>query len=145
MPRYLIFLLPLFACCTSNKNEHRNDVSNRTGNSVPKANTVVASDSMRLPDRLNELYYSVQVIATSESSKGVYEVLVTYGNNDASTQLTMPEAETPIIPEVRRGNEPFSYIIGFHHGTDTSFNDYYYIKAERGKTAMKYLKAYSFK
>jgi len=112
---------------------------------APVANTVVASDSMRIPDNLNELYFSIEVIAGPQSNKGVYEVLVNYGHNDASGQVIMPEAETLIIPEVKRDTQRFAYIIGFHYGSDTSFKDYFLVKADKGQTEMKYLKAYSFK
>jgi len=144
MLRYVVLLLPFFAACDEQQH-HQKDSAISAGSMVPKPNTVVASDSIRIPDPLNDLYYSIEVVAGKESNKGVYEVLVTYGHNDASTQLTMPEADKPIIPEVRRGNEPYSYIIGFHYGTDTTFNDYYYVRAGKGKTIMKYMKAYSFK
>jgi hypothetical protein len=112
---------------------------------VPAANTVVASDSMRIPDDLNELYFTIEVIAGAKSDKGVYEVLVSYGPNDASGQVVMPEADKLIIPEVRRDTQQFAYIIGFHYGADTSFKDYFLVKADKGRTEMKYLKAYSFK
>lgn len=145
MKYFLLLAVTIFAGC-ANSNESDNSGGSNTGTyPVPKPNTVVASDSMRIPDALNELYYSIEVIATDRSNKGLYEVLVTYGHNDASGQLSMPEADKPIIPEVRRGSEPFTYIIGFHHGADTSFNDYFLVQAGRGQTSMKYIKAYSFK
>lgn len=139
------FLLPLLliSCSEPETKQPVQEVSPTAH--VPAANTVVASDSMRLPDELNEMYYSVEVVATHQSANGVYEVLVSYGHNDASTQITMPEAETPVIPAVRRGAGPNEYIIGFRHGSDTTFNDYFLVRAGKGRTEMKYLKAYSFK
>ena len=141
----LLAIVIVTGCTDANKSHHSGDNTVAGTYPVPKPNTVVASDSIRIPDPLNELYYSIEVVATDKSNKGIYEVLVSYGNNDASTQLSMPEADEPIIPEVRRGAEPFTYIIGFHHGTDTNFNDYYQVQASSGQTSMKYIKAYSFK
>ena len=139
----LLFFLFLFSCNDPQPKKNEKDFI-PTAN-IPKPNTVVASDSIRIPDALNELYFSIEVIATDQSANGVYEVLVAYGYNDASTQITMPEADQPIIPEVRKGKEPFSYIIGFRYGKDTSFNDYFLVHAAKNQTVMKYLKAYSFK
>ncbi len=112
---------------------------------APAPNKVVASARQRINDKLNEHYFSVEVISTPKSDKGVYEVLVTYRKYDASTQITMPKADEPIIPEVKKGTAPYSYIIGFHHGSDSSFKEYFLIEAERNSIKMRYLKAYSFK
>lgn len=112
---------------------------------APAANTVVASYSMRIPDVLNELYFSIEVIATNESAKGVYEVLVKYGHNEASTQITMPDAHTLIVPEVKRSTDMNAFVIGFRYGNDTTFREYYLVNASKEKTEMKYLKAYSFR
>jgi hypothetical protein len=139
---YLLLSILLLGC--SQPESKKKEVPVEKGN-APAANTVVASDSMRIPDDLNELYFSIEVIASPESEEGVYEVLVSYGPNDASGQVVMPEAEKLIIPEVRRDTQQFAYVIGFHYGADTSFKDYFLVKADRGRTEMRYLKAYSFK
>ena len=144
MKTYFPILLLLLLACNVPKSPKTTDMDNVAA-TVPAVNTVVASDSMPIPDELNELYFSVEVIATDKSANGTYEVLVSYGHNDASTQITMPEAEHPITPEIRRGEEPATYILGFHYGADTSFNDYFLIKGGRRTIEMKYLKAYSFR
>ena len=139
---YLLLSILLLGC--SQPESTKKEMPVKKGN-APATNTVVASDSIRIPDDLNELYFSIEVIAGPESDKGVYEVLASYGPNDASGQVVMPEAEKLIIPEVRRDTQQFAYIIGFHYGTDTSFKDYFLVKADKGRTEMRYLKAYSFK
>lgn len=139
MIRCICAFLLLFSAC----NEPSSDSSVAT-RAIPAANTVVASGSMRIPDALNELYYSIEVVATPQSTQGVYEVLVRYGHNDASTRITMPVSEQPLIPVLRK-KPPNEYIIGFRLPGDTAFKDYFQIRADRGKIGMKYLKAYSFK
>lgn len=144
MNRCLISLLLFFASCHQ---PEREDTASRSEQQQvrPAPNTVVVSDRMRIADPLNELYFSVEVVTTAEQSKGVYEVLVTYGHNEASTRITMPDADEPLLPKLRRGAAENTYIIGFTHGRDTSFNDYFLIKGDNDKTEMKYIKAYSFR
>ncbi|HTM66848.1 MAG TPA: hypothetical protein VL093_11035 [Flavipsychrobacter sp.] len=142
--RTIYLLLPILLLGCSQPDSKKKEIAVERGH-APAANTVVASDSMRIPDDLNKLYFSIEVIASPESDKGVYEVLVSYGHNDASGQVVMPEADELIVPELRRDTAQFSYIIGFHYGSDTSFKDYFLVKADRGRTEMRYLKAYSFK
>lgn len=141
MHRYLFLLFTLLIAChaPNDKNAEQKSLINTS-----RANRVIASDSMRITDALNELYFSVEIVSTDRSDKGVYEILASYGHHDASTQITMPAAGAPLIPELRRGNASYSYIIGFRYGSDTSFRKYYLIKAEDDKIVMKYLKAYSF-
>jgi hypothetical protein len=106
---------------------------------------IVAADSMKVPDPLNEYYFSVKVTSTEESDSGKYEVSVVYGNNDAKTDIILPRgSREPLTPAIRAGEALSSYIVGFRVGVDTAFHDYVLIRANKGKTEMKYLKAYSF-
>ncbi len=109
--------------------------------------TVLLADSMPIPDALNKLQYSVKLVANEYTRQGTYDVVVRYGHNDATTQLTFPRGGTErIIPKMKEGSEPFSYIIGFNYGeNDPKFYEYYLVKASSGKIEMNYLKAYSFK
>jgi len=99
---YLLLSILLLGCGQPESKKKEMDVER---GHAPAANTVVASDSMRIPDDLNELYFTIEVIAGAKSDKGVYEVLVSYGSNDASGQVVMPEADKLIIPEVRRDTQ----------------------------------------
>lgn len=145
MKKRYFLILPVFISCSSLQEEKPLPPAEAENSSVPAPNTVVASDRQRIPDPLNEQYCSVEVIATERSDKGVYEVLVSYGHNEASSAFTMPDAEPPLIPEIRRDTIAFSYIIGFRHGTDTSFHPYFLVRAKKNQTEMKYIKAYSFR
>ncbi len=137
-------ILSLLSACNEVPEERKSHKRQQGRYSVPVTNTVVASDKMRITDDLNELFYTIEVVATPRSDKGEYEVLASYGHNDASARITMPEANPPLLPEIRRGNAPYSYIIGFRREKDTSFKEYFQVQATKGKTEMKYLKAYSF-
>lgn len=102
---------------------------------------------MKIPDPLNELYFTVKLVANEYTRQGTYDVNILYGYNDASTQITFPHGGTErIIPKMKKGTEPFSYIIGFNYGeNDPVFYEYYLVKGGAGKIETKYLKAYSFK
>jgi hypothetical protein len=146
-PVTIMLCLFVLSACTSRNSQ---PVSEYLGGEAAKGNAVkagvlMAADSMRVPDPLNEYYFSVKVTSTEESDSGKYEVRVVYGNNNAKTDIILPRgsAET-LTPALRAGEEPFSYIIGFRAGEDTAFHDYVLIRANKGKTEMKYMKAYSF-
>ena len=142
MSRSLVMVLFCFCSCLDPQPASRTSPPADTP-AAPAPNTVVASDTVHIQDGTFDLYYSIEVIATGRSEQGVYEVLVHYGHNDASTEITMPPAPIPLIPEVRRG-DPGTYIIGFRQGKDSGFHDYFLVRAGHGRTEMKYLKAYSF-
>ncbi|HTN45238.1 MAG TPA: hypothetical protein VL098_02755 [Flavipsychrobacter sp.] len=109
--------------------------------------TVLLADSMRVPDALNERYFSVKLVANEYTRQGTYDVQIRYGENDAVTQITFPRGGTEkIIPVLKKGKEPYSYIIGFRYGNkDPLFYEYYWVQATKDKIETKYVKAYSFK
>lgn len=144
MKYFLLLCSVFFFSCKSKSVQKTIAVKDSTTTNLLQTSIVVASDSMPIPNDLNKSYFSVEVIANKEAKNGTYDVLVHYGNNDAATQIRMPKADKIIKPELRRGAAPFSYIIGFHYGSDTTFKDYYLIQSTRNKTEMKYIKAYSF-
>jgi hypothetical protein len=148
--KFVWLLLPLFLTLSCN-NDTRNSNSATSGKNEYAATsaapgTVLAADSMAIPDPLNELYFSVRILANEQSQNGIYDVVVRYGYNDAATQITLPRgADKPLRPALKKGSEPFTYIIGFYHGEDPAFNDYFLVSAGKGQTEMRYIKTYSFR
>ena len=140
----LTIALFLFSC----KNEASQKTTEETPASYapPPPGTILLADSIRIPDNLNERYFIVKLIANEYTGKGTYDVRIFYGHNDASTQITFPHGGTePILPKMKKGNEPLSYIIGFYYGEeDTTFYEYYEVKGAEGKIETNYLSAYSF-
>ena len=102
---------------------------------------------MTVPDPLNKLYFSVKLVANKFTSQGTYDVQIDYAHHTITTQLTFPrEGIQDILPRMKKGTKPFSYIIGFNYGReDSTFYEYYLIDASAGKIETRYLKAYSFK
>lgn len=113
----------------------------------PPPGTVLLADSIKIPDPLNELYFTVKLVTNEYTRQGTYDVSILYGHNNATTQITFPHGGTErIIPKMKKGDEPFSYIIGFNYGEeDPAFYEYYRVKGASGKIETTYLKAYSFK
>lgn len=110
------------------------------------AGAVIAVDSMRTREELNETYFKVAIVGSDHSSKGTYGIHVWYGHNDAITQITFPQDGTQMIrPAIRKGEKPSTYVVGFYYGNEDTFYDYLLIEADKGQTSMKYLKAYSFR
>lgn len=149
MKNMLLFLLLIsgvIACKTAEKKEAAAAVTEEQEAPLPPGSVLLA-DSIRIPDPLNELYYSVKLVANEHTHQGTYDVKVLYGHNNAETQITFPRGGTKkIVPRMQKGSEPFSFIIGFNYGEDDpTFYEYYLVKGAFGKIEMKYLKAYSFK
>lgn len=110
------------------------------------AGTIIAADSMRFTeDKLNDFYFAVKVTTTEHSDKGTYAVEASVGPKEAASKFTMPRGGEEVVPVLKKGDEPFSYIIGFYYNNDTTFYDYYKIAADASTIQMKYTKAYAIK
>ena len=134
----LAALALLFVACKNSKSsgdEHK----------VPAPGTVVASAEMPVTDDpLNKFTFSIKVVADSNVAGGVYDVDADYGPNYANGQFTMPKGGESLKPVIRKGNEPYTYIIGFKVAGDTTFYDYFQVSSSKVATKMQYIRAYSF-
>jgi len=130
----------LYASCnnTGSSNEYK-------AKNFPKPGTIVVTAQMPVTDDpLNHFTFSVKVIADSNIKAGVYDIDADYGPNFAEGQLTMPKGGEDLKPLIRKGNAPYTYIIGFKIAGDTTFYDYFEVSSSRSATKMQYLKAYTF-
>ena len=110
------------------------------------AGTLLAVDSMRFTeDELNDFYFVVKLKTTEYSAKGTYAVEANVGPKVAASKFTMPRGGEEVVPVLKKGNEPFTYIIGFYYNNNNSFYDYYMISADANTIQMKYTKAYAIK
>jgi hypothetical protein len=131
----------LYGCANDKKGG-----SNGTGKqyNMPAGKTI-ASDSMAITeDDLNKHIFSVEIITTEESDSGKYAIDATWGFNMASSSFSMPRGGEGLQPVLRRGSEPYSYIVGFFVPDDTMFHEYYSVTGIQGNIVMKYIKAYTF-
>lgn len=112
---------------------------------VPAAGTIVVADSMPVSNDLNHFNFSVKVVTNANSAGyGEYDVKAAFGPNEADGQFQMPKGGKDLKPIIRKDKEGMSYTIGFHHGNDTAFYDYYQVSYSRNGISMQYLKGYSF-
>lgn len=131
-----ITLLSLGAC--NNKEEVK-------PKQLPKPGTTVASAEMAVTDDpLNHFKFSVKVIADSNIAKGVYDVDVDYGPNFSEGQFSMPKGAEELVPVIKKGKMPSTFIIGFYVPGDTTFYDYFEVSGNIRQTKMQYVKAYTF-
>lgn len=142
--KYLNFLFVcILGLSCSTPPEKEKETSVRT---AAAPGTVIASQSMPIAeDQLNHSDFTVTIKATERSLKGTYRIDAAYGNNTAQSEFTMPRGGEQLKPVMRKGEEPYTFIIGFRQEGDETFYDYYQVSANRGMMEMKYLKAYSFK
>jgi hypothetical protein len=139
MKKLAFIAITLLNSCKSTVNQQKNNKS-----TLP-AGTVVEADSQRiLEEKLNDFFFSVKIKTTATSDKGNYTVNTEWGYYTAEGHLTMPKGGEDLQPVLRKGEEPYSYLIGFYFKDDTSFHDYYLIKGQKGMISMKYIKAYTF-
>ncbi len=117
----------------------------RSAKQFPKPGTIVATAEMPVTDDpLNHFTFSVKVVADSNIKSGVYDIDADYGPNFAEGQLTMPKGGEDLKPLIRKGNAPYTYVIGFKVPGDTTFYDYFEVSSTRANTKMQYVKAYTF-
>lgn len=126
----------------------------------PAAGSIVAADSMKVDDKLNDFYFAVVLTSSHKNKEGgndygfVYDLDAHFGPNDAMSSITMPKGGRNLQPLLRKvDNEEYGYIIGFIPGKSmggdgNTFMPYYLVKAV--KTAanvaieIKGIKQYSF-
>jgi len=143
MRKRFLFLPLTIVCFAACKNEQ---AINKTEKKLPpKPGTVVAAAEMPVnDDPLNHFKFSVKVVADSNIADGVYDVDADFGPNFAQGQLTMPKGGENLTPVIKRSDKPYTFIIGFKVGNDTTFYDYFEVSSDKHTTKMQYVKAYSF-
>ncbi len=111
----------------------------------PKPGTTIATMQMPVTDDpLNHFMFSIKIIADSDITSGVYDVDADYGPNFAEGKFTMPKGIEDIKPIIRKGSDPYTFIIGFKLAGDTTFNDYFEVSSNKSSTKMTYIKSYTF-
>jgi hypothetical protein len=137
---FILSVLSIASCNNSN-GKRREDKPKE----FPKPGTVVATAEMPITnDPLNKFTFSIKVIADSNIKSGVYDVDADYGPNFAEGQFNMPKGGEHLVPIIRKGSAPYTYVIGFKLAADTTFYDYFEVSSNRSTTKMQYLKAYTF-
>jgi len=151
MRKQLLFVSACALAISSCSNANNDTKNSPTNNPSLVPGSIIAADSEAIKeDNLNDFKFSVKIIADSGSNtKGSYTVQATYGVDNAEGQLAMPKNAEYLKPILRKGDEPYIYIVGFKFGNDTTFHDYFEISAARVATQrraikMEYIKAYTF-
>lgn len=149
--RLILPLVLLLGACSQPKAGNDNNDGSWT---PPPAGTVVAADSMKVKDPLNDFYFAVKLVSSpangEEGNMGfVYDVEAHYGPNAANSRITMPKGGNNLRPLLRPDKtKEYTYILGFIPGKDyggsNEFQDYYAISASRGTIEIRALKSYSF-
>lgn len=122
-----------------------NDHSNKHVSYFPKPGTIVAqAEEPVTDDPLNHFIFSVKVAADTNVDSGIYDIIADYGPNNAASKIVLPKGCEDARPVIRKGTQPYSYIIGFKLNNDTTFHDYFEVTSNRSSTNMKYIKAYTF-
>ena len=141
----LLYLTIAAVSLTACKNSEDGTASSTRPKQFPKPGTVVAAAEMPITgDPLNKFIFSVKVIADSNTNSGEYDVDADYGPNFAEWHFTMPKGGAFLVPIIRKGDAPYTYIVGFRLPDDTTFYDYFEVSSGHGATKMQYLKAYTF-
>ena len=109
------------------------------------ANTLLAADSMKVAeDSLNNTWFSVKLLTSDKTAKGIYNISAAWGGNIADTKFTLPKGAEKFKPALHREAAPYSFMIGFHMEDDTTFYPYYQVRAEAGTIKMNYVRSYTF-
>ncbi len=107
----------------------------------------VTIDSVSEPvveDELNNGQFTVVIAADSEIKSGVYDIRAEFGVSIANGKFTMPKGLDEYKLEIKKGDAPYTRIIGFRLPKDTAFHEYMLVKGQKSAIEMKYLKSYTF-
>ena len=154
--RHLVLAILLLAlgACQSAINNSGGSADSAAGSAEPaiKPNpplrdnvkkTPVAEYKVRTENKLNELYFSVQIYETPETMK--YVAKVDYEGAGGEDSLLLPDLGIPPHPELQKGPEKYSCIIGFKDGKGT-FRELkkVYVTEKGNDLKITTLKHYSF-
>lgn len=162
MQRIPLFLLSLlfFTACNSNPSADAGNGETSASWTPPASGTVVASDSMKIEDKLNDFYFAVKLTTSHNNDKPgnnygfIYDVDAHFGPNDAMSEITMPKGGKNLKPVLQKAeDEEYGYILGFipsrqMGGDGKTFQPYYLVRAVKAgmhtSIEIKALKQYSF-
>lgn len=145
----LLFIFIFFISCNDNKVQTTQAKPTENTNKInwitPAPGKVIAEYKEPITeDKLNNSYFLVLVKSTDESKKGLFDLVLGYGENINTTTLELPKwsDKTNLKPIIRKGEKPFECYIGFQAG-DTTFNELYKVWIEDKNIRLKQTKAYS--
>lgn len=131
------------ACDESQPVSKNEEPQTDTAEFVPAApGTVMAADSVVVPESPNKFHFKVKVLANEYTKKGTYTISVVYGPDSNSSMFTMPKGAAHLLPVMKRA-EGYSYIIGFVYREQ--FYEYYNVTFRFGRphtTKVSLVKAY---
>lgn len=153
--RAAIFLITIYIAGCNEPNSKQPELTVEEAVKKP-VGLVIASDSMKIAStdlsslRLadideKETYFKVAIKTTNYSHKGRYEIATSWYDREMNLQFSMPRGAEDVMPVLVKMPEPYSFLVGFYYGKDTTFYDYYSIKGSLNGVNAGYTKAYSFR
>ena len=95
-------------------------------------------------DTINHFKFTVKVLADSDIASGVYDVDADFGPNFGEGKFSMPKGAEDAKPVIKKGTEPYTFIIGFNIAGDTAFYEYFEVASSKNNTRMQYIRTYTF-
>lgn len=148
----LLLLVSLLSCNTEN-----NQTVETVENSEPKPETEkeviipryrdnvskapAASYSVKTDDMLNDWYFTLNLYETPETFK--YLMKFQFEEIRGEDTLRLPEASTALKPQLKKGPEKYSVIIGFEDPEDGSFKEYKKLFVEGNSLKLRTIRQYS--
>lgn len=139
------FAIPIYTSIIIYSACQSKQASNTANNTLKmEAGTVVVADTNDIiEDKLNNHHFSVTVFATDSSINGSYDIETAWGYNTAYTTIRMPYGGEHFTPLIRKGDRPYTYLIGFNFDDDTTFREYYEISGNKGQIKTRYTRSYT--
>lgn len=136
-------LLILLAACDNQPVAQKEEVDAKAAFVPAAPNTVMAEDSVKVPESPNNFSFKVKVIATEYTAKqGTYTIAMVYGPDSNASMFTMPKGAAHLLPELKK-KEGYHFIIGFTYMGQ--FYEYYDVTFTYGfphTTKVHLIKAY---
>jgi len=142
MKHTLTLLLPVLLLYSCQSDAPKS--SEATAKPIKSGVEILADSLPVLEDKLNNFQFSIHVYTNDKTANGYYDVQTEWGPNIATTTMCMPDGGENLKPILRRGEQPYTYVIGFCYDADTAFNEFYQVQGSRGEIKARYLKSYTF-
>lgn len=127
---FLVFIIQLAIACQSKSSQ-----DSASSGTIPEIRQTVkkapiAEYREKVNDKINDWYFSVQLLETSKTF--YYLIKMQYEEVKGEDTLKIPDFGIDPKPEIRKGKEPYSCIIGFLD-KENKFLEYKEVSVKNGK------------
>lgn len=140
---FILQSIVVSSCKETGKPEHDGSVAATTSPITYKEGMLIDSYQEKIvEDELNDLSFSVKLLADSLSESGDFALKIIYAHTEGESRLKLPYQMLDGRPALRKGAVPYQVVAGFYQGADTTFHEMVLITGSPERVSIEQIKAY---